>query len=474
MPDPWTPLTRPRSSRRPSPPPTRRQVLRAAGLGIAGLGALGATAACGTPGTAPAAGAPLPAASPGEVVRLQYWAWLKDLQKVCDVWNAKNPSVQVEAVWIPGGNSGGYQKIFSALAAGSGPDLAQIEVRTLPSYLLQNGLADLSAYGFGDVIGSYDEGLASQVRLDGRLWGVPQDSGPIGFFYRTESLEAVGAQPPSTWEEWLEVARAIHGNDAGHWIDSFNAGDPTTFISIATQAGATWFKPEGEEWVIDMTDDATAAVATLFDTALDEGLLNTALPPFSVGWFAAAGSGAIASLVSGSWADALIEGTTGGEGQWRVAPVPTWASDPSLTKAVGSSYLGGSTAAITSTCAHPREALAFATWMTTDPEGIDAMIQYSGIGWSPASDYIGKARQQPSEFFSGQSYNTEVFQPAAQQQRTDWTWSPVTLQAINIVADAFRARLTGGYRTCLDALAAAQPQVVAAHRDKGLAVRAAS
>jgi len=471
VPDTWTPA---RGRPATPPPPSRRQLLRAAGAGLAGLGALGATAACGTPGTAPATTRPLPAAPAGEVVRLQYWAWLKDLQQVCDVWNAKNPGVQVEAVWIPGGNSGGYQKIFSALAAGSGPDIAQIEVRTLPSYLLQNGLADLGQYGFEDVIGSYDAGLASQVRLDGKLWGVPQDSGPIGFFYRPESLDAVGAQPPATWEEWLEVARAVHANDPGHWIDSFNAGDPTTFISIATQAGATWFRPEGEEWVIDMTDDATTAVARLFDTALDEGLLNTALPPFSVGWFAAAGNGAIASLVSGSWADALIEGTTGGEGQWRVAPVPTWASDPALSSAVGSSYLGGSTAAITSTCPYPREALAFATWMTTDPEGIDAMIRYSGIGWSPASDYIGAARQEPSAFFSDQPYNTEVFQPAAQQQRTDWTWSPVTLQAINIVADAFRARLTGGYRTCLDALAAAQPQVVAAHRDKGLAVRAAS
>ena len=50
----------------------------------------------------------------------------------------------------------------------------------------------------------------------------------------------------------------------------------------------------------------------------------------------------------------------------------------------GSSAIGGSTAAVLANAKHPKEALEFITWMTTSKEGIDAMIKYCGIGWSPA------------------------------------------------------------------------------------------
>ena len=98
---------------------TRRQLL-SAGLGTAAMGLL---SGCATPGIRSVNTAPVlaPAAS-GEKITLTYWCWLKDAQKVADIWNASHPNVQVETVWIPGGNSGGYQKLYSALAAGGGPD----------------------------------------------------------------------------------------------------------------------------------------------------------------------------------------------------------------------------------------------------------------------------------------------------------------------------------------------------------------
>src|SRR5690606_38401819 len=93
---------------------SRRTALQA-GLGL-GAGAL--VGACGSGR----------AADPDGSVHLTYWSWLKDLQLVCDVWNAQRPDVQVEAVWIQPGPDGGYQKMFSALATGGGPDLAQVEL----------------------------------------------------------------------------------------------------------------------------------------------------------------------------------------------------------------------------------------------------------------------------------------------------------------------------------------------------------
>jgi multiple sugar transport system substrate-binding protein len=438
---------------------TRRQLFS---LGI-GAAATGLLAGCATPGTTSVNAQPtIPPAASGEKITLTYWAWLKDLQKVADIWNAKNPNVQVEAVWIPGGNSGGYQKMYSALAAGGGPDLAQIEMRSIPEFMLVNGLVDLNRYGAQEHAAKFDQTLWGQVSFTGGVYGIPQDSGPMAFYYEHELFDQAGVTPPGTWDEWVDVARELRA--AGTYIDVFPIGDASVFAAFATQAGASWLRPAEGGWEINMTDDATLHVADFFDKAIDEDLVNTAFGAYSPGWFASAAGGGIAANVGASWADALIQGIAGGSGKWKVAPMPTWG-----TSGFGSSYQGGSTSAVLASSKHPKEALEFAVWMNTSREGIDAMIENSGIGWSPSADYIGAVRQQPSEFFSGQNYNEEVFLPAAAEQNPDWAWWPTTQQSFNILADGFRQKASGG--TLVRAVENAEQQIIRVFENKGLSIR---
>ena len=100
------------------------------------------------------------------------------------------------------------------------------------------------------------------------------------------------------------------------------------------------------------------------------------------------------------------------------------------------------------------------------------MIKYCGIGWSPARDYIGAQRQQPSEFFSGQNYNTEVFVPAAKEQPTDWHWGPITQRMLNTLSDNFRLKLTAG-QSFVDSLRKTQQTTVDILRQIGLTVQEA-
>jgi multiple sugar transport system substrate-binding protein len=441
-------------------PFTRRQLI-AAGLGTAALGSL---TACATPGTVSVNTAPTIAPATGPV-RLQYWGWLKDLQKVCDVWNASHPEIQVEAVWIPGGNAGGYQKLYSALAAGGGPDLGQVEIRSVPEFMLVNGLVDLTRYGVEQYRDLYDPTLWGQVSYTGGVYGIPQDGGPMALFYQPEVFGKVGAEPPTTWDDWAAVATELRG--AGSYIDCFPLADASVFAAFATQAGAQWLRPEEDGWVIDMTDDATTRVASFFDTAIDQDLVQTGYGAYSPAWFAAAAKGGIASCATGSWGDALIEGVSGGAGKWRAAPMPVWGDT-----GFGSSFLGGSTAAVFSSSNHPEEAIEFAVWMTTTQEGIDAMIANSGIGWSPAVGEIGTARKGPSDFFSGQNYNEDVLVPASKEQNPDWSWWPVTQQSFNILSDGFRKKASG--LSLVDAVAEAEQQIITVFENKGLSIRRAS
>lgn len=430
---------------------SRRSVLRA-GLGLGMVAALGACGIRPEPMTA------------GGTVHLTYWSWLKNLQQVCDIWNAKNPGVQVQAVSIKSGNQGGYQKLFSAIASGGGPDLAQVELRQASAFMMVDGLTDMTQYGAAAVTDRFERSVINQVTFNGGVYGLPQDSGPTAFFYRNDLMAEVGGTPPASWEDWAALAREYRA--AGRYLECFPIADGGYFGAYAMQAGANWFQIDGDSWVIDMTDDATLEVASFFDRAIDEDIVDVSISPFSPGWFAAAGNGGLGAITSASWADALIQGVGGTAGQWRVAPMPRWQGG------FGSAQLGGSTVATMSSSRHPKEATDFAVWLTTDPEAIDAQITHCGIGWSPVSDYIGTPRLQPSEFFGGQNYNTDVFAPAAEQQNPDWSWAPTTQQVFNVLSDGFRTKLTQGV-SLVDSCRMAQEATVGMLRNKGLNVRAA-
>lgn len=435
---------------------TRRTAL--AGSGAAMLAGL-AGCAPPNPGNVNAEAVIPPSDGP---VTLSYWAWLKDLQKVADIFNEKQDRIKVETTWIPSGNSGGYAKILSAVSAGGGPDIAQIELRQVPEFALAGALTELNRYGFADQTGAFDPGALSQVKVDESYWAVPQDTGPVATFYNREVLEGeLGLQPPTTWEEFRETAEAV--SEAGKNLITLDPSDGSYLISWIMQSGAVWFRTEGDTWVVDMTGDASMRVAEFWDEILAAKIIGTGYGAFSTPWMAAAGEGNVLSTIGGSWSDALIKSVPNGDGKWAVSPMPTWAD--------GSGYAsgahGGSAAAVLSNARHPAEALEFLTWMCTDPDGIDAMIKYSGIGWSPAKDYIGETRQETSEFFSGQNYNEEVILPMAEGQNLEWTWAPLMQRAAAIVGDGMTTAVTGEV-PLVDMLPQVQTEIVKIMREMGL------
>ena len=434
---------------------TRRAALAASGA--VGMGAALAACAPPNPGNVNAEATIPPSDGP---VTVSYWAWLKDLQKVADVYNASQDRIKVETTWIPGGNSGGYAKILSAVAAGGGPDIAQVELRQVPEFALAGALVDLTRYGFAEQASAFDPGAIAQVKVGDSYWAVPQDTGPVATFYNREVLEGeLGLQAPTTWDEFRETAAAV--SDAGKQLISLDPSDGSHPIAWAMQSGAVWFRPEGDGWIIDMLGEDSMRVADFWDEILASKIIGTGYGSYSTPWMAAAGDGKVLASISGSWSDALTESVPGGAGKWAVAPMPRWQDG------YASGGHGGSSAAVLSTSKHPVEALEFLTWMCTDPAGIDAMIEFSGIGWSPAKDYIGEKRQQPSEFFSGQNYNEEVIVPMAEGQNLDWTWAPMMQRAQAIIGDGF-TQAVAGEQTLVDMLENSQKEIIKIMRDMGL------
>jgi len=395
-------------------------------------------------------------------VTLTYWSWFKDLQKVADIFNRSQDRITVEVVWIPGGDSGGYAKMLSAVAAGGGPDIGHVDMRSVPEFALAGALVDLAQYGFAEHEDEFTPMAISQVKIGDSLWAVPQDFGPVGTFYNREVLEGeLGLAPPSTWEDFRETAGIV--SEAGKSLVSLDPSEGFLPISWVMQSGAVWFRPEGDGWIVDMTDDASLRVAEFWDGIFADGLVGTGYGATTTPWYAAAAEGDVLAAVVGSWSDALIETTPGGAGKWAVAPMPTWADGTGYASGVH----GSSSAVVMSNSEHPAEALEFLTWLSTDPAAIDGMIDYSGMGWSTSDDYIGEARQGPSEFFSGQNYNQDVFVPMAEGQNLDWTWAPLMQRVSSTVGDGMSAVVTGD-TSMVDMFASAQKEIVEIMRTIGL------
>lgn len=434
---------------------TRRGLLAGSSLAVAG----GLLAGCAPP--SPGAVNQEPTIPPADgPVTLTYWAWLKDLQKVCDIFNTSQDRIRVEATWIPGGGAGGYAKILSAVAAGGGPDIAQVELNNVPEFALAGALVDLSRYGFGKEEGRFSPSAFSHVTVGDAIYGVPQDTGPIATFYNRDVLvEEMGLEPPKTWEDFRSLAQEVKG--AGKTLMTLDPTDGSYPIGWAMQSGAVWFRPDGDGWIVNMTDEASVRVGEFWDQILRDGTLGTGYGAFSTPWMAAAGGDQVLATISGSWSDALVGTVPGGSGRWSVAPMPRWDDG------YASGAHGGSSAAVVSTSKHPAEALEFLTWMCTDPAGIDAMIEFCGIGWSPSADYIGKIREGRSEFFSGESYNEDVIKPMAADQNLDWTWAPLMQRANSILGDGF-ARAVSGSTSLVDVFASAQREIVEIMQTMGL------
>ena len=144
------------------------------------------------------------------------------------------------------------EKLTTAVASGNGPDVMQIGLSLLPTFINSGALADLSGS-----IGSYPN-LASANFLDavsadklnpaGKVLSLPWISDTRVLFYRTDILAAQGlATPPTTWDQMKEYATKLAaraGDDTyGYYIPQWDAPLP---IQFTWQAGGSVVDASGK------------------------------------------------------------------------------------------------------------------------------------------------------------------------------------------------------------------------------------
>ncbi|WP_251451980.1 extracellular solute-binding protein [Microbacterium sp. Marseille-Q6648] len=374
----------------------------------------------------------------GEDVTLTFTSWIPGIEDAVAMWNEENPDIQVEVQTGPSGNAGTYQNFFNQLEAGNAPDLGQIEYDALPNFRVQDGLENLAACE--DVLAAQDQFLDwtwGQVTLgtEDEVYGVPQDQGPMGLFYRSDLFEENGIEVPTTWEEYRTAAEEIR--ELGGYITNFSQTDINQFAGFVWQAGGQWFANDGDQWTVDLTSDASMEVAEYWQGLIEDDLVAT-YPAWTDEWNNAYNSGEVWTWNSAVWgANSILSGAPDTSGNWSVALAPQWEAGGN---AAGN--WGGSSIAVFKGTDHLYEAAKFALWLNTSEEALTSLNTTAQIYPATEAGLELPVLKEGVEFYGGQAIY-DVFAEAATQVSPDFVWGPTMTQTYADVSDGFKAAVSG-------------------------------
>lgn len=404
---------------------TTRRVLGAIAVGCALT--LGATA-CGSSPDDSAQGSPEDVKSALEKGgKVTVWAWEPTLKKAAEDFEKKYPNVDVELVNAGTGDKQ-YTALQNAVSAGSGaPDVAQIEYYALGQFAIGKSIEDLSGYGAATHDKAFTPGPWNAVTQDKAIYALPMDSGPMALFYNKKVFDKHGIEVPTTWDAYVEAARALHKADPKISITN-DTGDAGATTSLIWQAGGRPYTSQGTDVTIDFGDEGTRKYTATWQKLLDEKLVAP-ISSWSDAWYKGLADGSIATLAIGAWMPAnFTSGVPTASGDWRVAPLPQWTAG-----AEDSAENGGSSLAVPKAAKNKALAYAFAEYVTTG-EGASARVAEGAFPATRADLDSEKFLGTEFPYFGGQKAN-EIFSASARNVGSDWSYLPYQVYANSVFND---------------------------------------
>ncbi|MGG5173362.1 ABC transporter substrate-binding protein [Pseudarthrobacter sp. J1738] len=369
---------------------------------------------------------------------LTVWGWAPQLKPIVEAFEKKYPKVKVNLENV-GTNNAHYTKLQNAIKAGSGaPDVAQIEYAALPQFALSDSLVDLKEFGAADLEDKYTPSTWGSVNLNGGIYALPQDSGPMAMFYRADVFEKHGISVPSTWDEYVAAAKKLHAADPNAYITS-DTGDAGFTTSMIWQAGGQPYKVNSPTDVsVNLQDEGTKKWTKTWQPMIDEKLVSP-VAGWSDEWFKSLSDGSIATLLTGAWMPANLEsGAEAGSGNWRVAPMPTYEKGKAAT-----AENGGGGDSVLKQSKNKAAAYGFLEF-SNGPEGAAIHAANGGFPSTTADLENEKFLNTESAYFGGQKIN-EVLVQASKDVVPGWNYLPFQTYANSIFSDTVgQVYATGG------------------------------
>lgn len=306
-----------------------------------------------------------------EPIQISYLHRLPDgegMTKVADIvktWNDDHPNIQVKTTKFDGQASEMVTKLKADVKAGTAPCLAQLGYSEVPTLYTNGMLEDVTkeAKKYAD---NFSAGAMSLMTVGGKTVGIPQDSGPLVYYYNAAEFKKLGLDVPTTSKDLAAVA--AKAAKAGKFAVAFEPDEAQNWLSgQAAAAGASWFTAEDGKWKVNVQDDGTKAVASFWQNMIDN---KSALVEnrWGDGFKKALVDQKLIGTIGAAWEAPLLSGDMAGTpnaGQWAVSELPQFGSE----QMTGPD--GGSGVAVLKGCKYPEQAMEFDNWFNTQ---IDPLV----------------------------------------------------------------------------------------------------
>ena len=148
-----------------------------------------------------------------------------------------HPDIRVHVQQLP--LSLAHQKLLTAFAGGSTPDLSQLGNTWLPELVTLDALAPLDARVARSKVIRPDDYFArlwATNVVDGHLYGIPWYIDTRLLFYRKDLLRKAGFDaPPSTWAQWSRMLAALSDPRAGRYGILLPTNEFEQLLALALQ-----------------------------------------------------------------------------------------------------------------------------------------------------------------------------------------------------------------------------------------------
>lgn len=410
----------------------KRAVIRAAA--VAGVLAL-TLAACGSGGSSGSTDAASPAPDSAAKVQaalekggeLSMWAWDPAEKGIVEKFQKKYPKVKVNLQNVGTGNDQ-YTKLQNAIKAGRGiPDVAQVEFYAIPQFNITKSLTDLTEFGAASLDKTFTSGDWGASKVGDKILGLPQGAGPMVLFYNKAVFDKYQLTVPTTWDEYVAAAKKLHAADPTKFITADN-GDSGFTASMIWQAGGRPYKVNGTDVTIDFNNPGTEKFTKMWQPLIDQKLLAK-INPWTDEWFQALSDGTIATLASGAWMPANLEGSAPkASGDWRVIQMPQYEKGKSVT-----AQNGGGGLSIMESSSQKDLAYGFLKFAAVGP----GAQSYADTGEFPTQNAILNSPEflnAAPKYFGGQKIN-QVLSKAAANVAPGWQYLPFQPYANSIFAN---------------------------------------
>jgi multiple sugar transport system substrate-binding protein len=270
------------------------------------------------------------------------WAWTPGTEEAVKMFEKAHPNIKVKLQNV-GQGSDHYRKVRTVLKSGKGlPDVIHMEFQFIPSFTLTKSLLDLKPYLPDNFLSNYPEWIQKQINLNGAIYGVPWDTGPLGFIYRKDLLDKAGIKTPiKTWDEFADAAVKYHKANPKSYLVNLPGTQTGQWLGLFWQNGARPFNSDPENLKVDLTEPKIKQVTEYWDKLFEQGAISHDAD-FVDAWYQGFAKDRYAGWLSAAWGPIFLqEYTKNSKGKWRAQALPQWEEGQNV-----SGNWGGSTLAV--------------------------------------------------------------------------------------------------------------------------------